>query len=187
VLCMASCGSRRDRPSVTTQTSYAEGSPAATALSLDLAHVFAGLVADVRTRQSGNAVDTYATAFHWRVMPEETKALLNAKIGYVGRIDGQLVLLASDGTSDVFSLTVPHTFKADEILAELRHIYTIDKRASETSDGQRFDIYGINDGGTAVGVLSISSGVVDAIAGTGTVAFASAERAKRQTAGFKIQ
>jgi hypothetical protein len=153
-------------------------------ISRELAHIFAGLVADVRLRQLGNAIDSYASAFHWRVMPDETKTLLNAKTGYVGKVNDQLVMLGSDGTNDIFSLSVRDHFNPNEVLGELRQVYTLDKRASETSDGQRFDIYAIRDHGRPVGLVTLSYGVVDAIAGTGTIAFVSMDRAKKEMPDF---
>jgi hypothetical protein len=118
-------------------------------------------------------------------MPEETKMLLNSKTGYVGKVNDQLVMLGSDGTNDIFSLSVRDHFNPDEVLGELRQIYILDKRASETSDGQRFDIYEIRDHGTLVGLVTLSCGVVDAIAGTGTIAFVTMDRAKKEMPDFK--
>ena len=154
-------------------------------IARELAHIFTGLVADMRLRQSGNAVEAYASAFHWRVMPEETKMLLNAKSGYVGKVNGQLVMLGSDGSNDIFSLSVRDHFNPDEVVSELRQVYTLDKRASETSDGQRFDVYAISDHGMPVGLVTRSCGIVDAIAGTGTIAFVTLDRTKKDMPDFK--
>jgi hypothetical protein len=182
---LASCEPHSVPPSATEMKPGQPAVQSAPSISRGLAHIFTGLVADVRLRQSGNAVDTYATAFHWRVMPDETKTLLNAKTGYVGKVDEQLVMLGSDGTNDIFSLSVRDHFQPDEVLDELRQVYTLDKRASETSDGQRFDIYAMSDHGAPVGLVTLTYGVVSAIAGTGTIAFVTMDRAKRELPGFQ--
>jgi hypothetical protein len=118
-------------------------------------------------------------------MPDETKVLMNAKIGYVGTVDGQLVMLGSDGTNDIFSLSVRDHFDPSEVLSELQQIYSLRELASDTSDGTRIDVYSIGDHGAAVGLVTLTYGVVSAIAGTGTISFVSSERAKREMPDFK--
>lgn len=151
-------------------------------ISVEMAHVVTGLIADIRLRPSVNAVDTFAAAFHWRKTPSETNALLNAKVGYAGKVAGQMVLLGGDGTNDIFAVSARDGFRADEAVAELRHVYRLKKLDSEESDGQRADSYSLIDGRTEVGLLTLTYGITEAIRGGGTIAFVATERARREIA-----
>ena len=54
---------------------------------------------------------------------------------------------------------------------------------SDTSMGQKMDVYRIFDGDRDIGFLYLSYGVAEAIRGTGAISYISAARAKREGIG----
>jgi hypothetical protein len=153
---------------------------APSSVSAEMAELLTSLVAGTRAQPSVNAVDAYAAAFHWHRMPPEMNALLNAKVGYAGVIEGHKLLLGSDGSNDIFSVSVREGFSPDEATAALRHVYVLKKQDSEDSDGQRFETYILVDRGTDVGMLTVTYGVAQQIRGVGTLSFASMERVRKE-------
>jgi hypothetical protein len=116
------------------QSQSTHGAKAPQSISADMADIVTGLIADSRLRPpSVNVVDTYAAAFHWRKIPPDTNTLLNAKVGYAGKVAGQTVLLLGDGTNDIFAVSLRDGFRADEAIAELRRVYQLKKQDSEES------------------------------------------------------
>jgi hypothetical protein len=107
----------------------------ARSISIYMTDLVIGLISDSRLHPSVNAVDTCAAAFHWRNTPPETNALLNAKVGYASKVDGQILLLGGDGTNDIFAVSARDGFRVDEAVAELRRVYQLKKQDSEESDG----------------------------------------------------
>jgi hypothetical protein len=71
-------------------------------ISDEIGFLLVGLIVDSLQRPTVNAIDTYATAFHWVKNAPEFNALVNAKTGYHGKISGQTVVLGGDGTNDIF-------------------------------------------------------------------------------------
>jgi Protein of unknown function (DUF4236) len=179
----ASCGSN-DNAAVIPKTAEQPKQAESSSISREVTDIFIGLVADIRTRQSGSSVDTYAVGSHWRIMPDDMKVLVKAKTGYVGKINGQLVMLGSDGTNDIFSLSIRDHFDPNEVLSELEQVYQLRKLASDTPDGTRMDVYSVRDHSVSVGMVTLYYGVVSAIAGTGTVAFVTSDRAKKEMPEF---
>jgi hypothetical protein len=148
-----------------------------------MADIVTGLIADSRLRPSSvSVVDIYAAAFHWRKIPPDTNTLLNAKVGYAGKMAGQTVLLLGDGTNDIFAVSVREGFRADEAIAELRRVYQLKKQHSEESDGGRDDSYILVDGRTEVGVLSVTYGIAEPIRGAGTIDFMGIARSRKEIA-----
>ncbi len=178
-LVLASCGSP-NAPLVTAAIPEPPVARGSLSISREIAHIFIGLVADIRVRRSGNSVDDYAFISHWRVMPEDMKIAINAKTGFVGKVKDQLVMLGSDGTNDIFSLSIRDHFQPEEVLSELAQVYKLEKKASDISDGTQMDVYAMSDHGASVGLLTITYGVVNAISGAGTIAFIAIDRAKRE-------
>jgi hypothetical protein len=130
-------------------------------------------------------VDTFAAGFHWRKTPSETNALLNAKVGYAGKIAGQTAIVGGDGTNDIFAIMLRDGFQPAEVIAELTQVYTLNKQDSEDSDGQRYDTYILVDHGNQLGLLTLTYGLADAIRGTGTIGFVAMDRAKKEIATHK--
>ena len=170
--------------SITAQTESQShrASKARPSISVEMADLLTGLIAGGRAQPDLNAVDTYAAAFHWRKTPPEMNKLLNAKVGYAGRVANQTVFLGSDGTNDIISVSARDGFQASEAVAELQRVYRLKKQDSEESDGQRFDTYILVDGRTEVGVLSLTYGIAEPIRGGGTIAFMAMERARQEIA-----
>ena len=140
-------------------------------ISVYMTDLMIGLISDSRLHPSVNAVDTYAAAFHWRKTPPETNSLLNAKVGYATKIDGQILLLGCDGTNEIFAVSVRDGFRVDEVVAELRRVYHLKKQESEESDGGEVDSYILVDGKTEVGLLTLTYGITEPIRGAGTIDF----------------
>jgi hypothetical protein len=154
-------------------------------ISQEVAHMFIGITSDARNRPNVNALDTFAVAYDWPKTPPNMNAMLNAKVGYVGKVDGQMVMAGSDGTNDILSISMRDQFAPDDILRELKDVYTLKSRASDTSDGQRIEIFTMFDGDKAVGLLTLSYGVASAIKGTGTLAYISIDRARKEMPDLK--
>jgi hypothetical protein len=155
----------------------------ARSISIYMTDLVIGLISDSRLHPSVNAVDTYAAAFHWRKTPPETNALLNAKVDYASKVDGQILLLGGDGTNDIFAVSARDGFRVDEAVAELRRVYQLKKQDSEESDGGRVDSYILVDSNnTEVGVLSLTYGIAEPIRGAGTIDFVAMDRARKEIA-----
>jgi hypothetical protein len=148
-------------------------------ISVEMTDLLIGLIAGSRAQPGVNAVDAYATAFHWRKTPPETNKLLNAKVGYAGKVANQIVFLGSDGTNDIISVSARNGFQAGEAVAELQRVYRLKKQDSEDSDGQRFDAYILVDGSTEVGVVMLTYGIAAPIQGGGTVSFMAMDRVRK--------
>jgi hypothetical protein len=139
-----------------------------------------GLVQDMNVHPERNAVDAFALGFQWRPTPPEMNALLNAKKGYFGKIEGKTVLLGSDGTNDIFSIAVRDGFEPREIIASLGQILKLDAAGIDTSMGQTIEMYKVSDENAPIGLLSLTFGAAESLRGTGTLGFISASRAKAQ-------
>jgi hypothetical protein len=165
-------------PSMVTKTRKATVSTEAT-------DTLIGIIADSRLHPDRNAVDIFATGFHWKKTPPEANALGNAKVGYAGKIRGQTALLGGDGTNDIFSIALGDGFQPAEVVAELNQVYSLNKQDTEDSDGQRYDTYIMVDHGNEVGLLTLTYGMADAIRGAGTISFIGMDRVRKELAGHK--
>lgn len=154
-------------------------------VSTEATDTLIGIIADSRARPNVNALDTFASGFHWKKTPPETNALLNAKVGYAGKILGQTALLGGDGTNDIFSIALGNGFRPDEVVVELNQIYSLNKQDTEDSDGQRHDTYILVDHGNQLGLLTLTYGLADAIRGSGSIGFIARDRFKREVAAHK--
>jgi hypothetical protein len=155
---------------------------ASTSISAQMADMVIGLIADSRRRPDRIAVDTYAAALHWRKTPPETNTLLNANVGYAGKVATQTLILLGDGTNDSFGVSIRDGFRVDEAIGELRHTYKLKKQDSEDSDGGRVDSYILVEGTTEVGVVSLTYGIAKSIRGAGTIDFISMDRLRTDLA-----
>ncbi len=153
--------------------------------STEATDTLVGIISDSRSRPNINALETFAAGFHWKETPPEMNALLNAKVGYAGKILGHTALLGGDGTNDIFSIALRDGFNSDEVVAELNQVYLLDKQDTEDSDGQRYDTYILIDHGNQLGLLTLTYGLADAIRGSGTIGFIAMDRAKREIAAHK--
>jgi hypothetical protein len=154
-------------------------------VSTEATDTLIGIIADSRLHPDRNAVDTFAVGFHWPKTPPEMNALLNAKVGYAGKILGHAVLLGGDGTNDVIAIALRDGFQPDEVVAELNQSFSLNKQDTEDSNGQRFDTYILVDHGTQLGLLMLTYGLADAIRGNGTIGFVAMERANKEIAAHK--
>jgi len=132
-------------------------------------------------RPAINAIDTYASAFHWTKNPPGASALFNSKVGYHGQIDGHKVVLAGDGTNDIMGVMIPQGFDPDRVVAAIRQAFTLKLADKESETGQESDTYYLSDHGETVGVLFVTYGVADADRGTGSVNFMSMKKAHEAT------
>jgi hypothetical protein len=145
--------------------------------------MYVGLVNDLRSRPKVNAVDTYAKAFGWEPLSAEMSAALNAKSGYAGTVAGQVVLLGSDGSNDIFAISVRDNFEAQTILRHMSQVVTLNKAASEESMGQVSEMYRIFDSDEDLGYLALTYGTAPTVRGTGTISYLSASRARAEGLG----
>lgn len=135
-----------------------------------------GLIAATLAHPDVNAVDTYAAAEHWTANPPEFNALINAKVGYHGKINGQKVVLSSDGTNDIFGLTINDGFEPQQVVAALRQAFTMKYEGPDDSAGERAEGYTLSDHGEQVGLVFVTYGAADAVKGVGTVGFMSSRK-----------
>ena len=149
---------------------------APTSVSAYMADIVIGLIVDSRRHPNSNAVDTYATKFHWRKTSPATNALLDANVGYAGKVATQTLVLLGDGTNDSFGVSIRDGFHADEAIGELRHNYKLKKLDSEESDGGKVDSYSLVDGTAEIGVVSLTYGLAKPIRGAGTIDFVAMAR-----------
>jgi hypothetical protein len=153
-------------------------------ISSAVADMFVGLVSEINLHPDRNVVELFAKGFGWKETSLEINAMLNAKRGFSGKVAGQILLLGSDGTNDIFSIAIGNNFDQKIFHGRLGETLTLKPVASDTSMGQRMDIYRIFDGPKYLGLLTVTYGVVEAVRGTGTVGFISAARAKREGIGY---
>jgi hypothetical protein len=147
-------------------------------ISDEIAFLLIGLIADSMQRPTVNVVDTYAAAFHWLRNPPEMNALMNAKVGYHGKINGQTVVLGGDGTNDIIAVAITQGFEPAHVVAAIRQAFTLTAGDTEESGGQRSDSYYVLDHGKSVGIMFLTYGVAEAIRGTGSIGFMSIKKAR---------
>jgi hypothetical protein len=165
-----------------TQSQLTDHTKPPRSISAYMTDLVIGLISDSRLHPSVNAVDTYAAAFHWRKTPPATNTLLNAKVGYASKIDGQILVLGGDGTNEIFAVSARDGFRVDEVVAELRRVYHLKKQESEESDGGEVDSYILVDGKAEVGLLTLTYGIAEPIRGAGTIDFMAMDRARKEIA-----
>ena len=105
---------------------------------------------------------------------------MNAKKGYIGKLEGIIVLLGSDGTNDIISLAVKEGFEQAILIEYLRKFVELKFVESNSSMGQQTDLYKIYDYAIPIGLLSITYGIAEPLRGSGTVGFISSRRAKAE-------
>jgi hypothetical protein len=180
LLCITACSQPVSPPSSSTPASSDTPSapPAKPTTSDEIGFLMNGLIADSRLRPDVNALDTYAAASHWNKNPPEINALLNAKVGYHGVINGQRVIIGGDGSNDIFALSITEGFDPARVQAALAQAFTLRGEGPDDEAGQRSEAYTLTDHGEQVGLVILTWGVADAIRGKGTVAFMSAKKVK---------
>lgn len=174
-------------PSATTPVLAHESVPVPSnhTVSAEAAATFAAILTAIQLNPERNAVDEYAKASKWKETPTEMNAMLNAKRGYFGKLSGHTILLGSDGTNDIFSIMVRDGFDDQAFINHLNGALTFKHGGSDTSMGQKIDIYRIFDGDRSIGIGTITYGVAGAIKGMGTVGFISNERTRKEGIGDK--
>jgi len=150
--------------------------------SNEAATVLIGLIAETHFRPDSNALESFAVFNNWRKTSAATNLMLNAKVGYTGKIGGQTAVIGGDGTNDIFAILLTKQFDAAKVVAELSGVYKLKKQDTEDSDGERFDTYILVDHGVQVGILTLTYGVAKAVQGAGTIAFMAKDRANRELA-----
>ncbi len=153
------------------------GGESSTSLRTALAMQYMGLLHAIHMHPERLAVQQFAEASSWKPVPESQLALLNAKVGYAGRLAGQTVLLGSDGTNDVFGMAVGKDFVAEEIAEAIGSYVQLRPFSSETKLGQKQQIWVLLEDGKPLGMLMIVSGVGEGIQGAGTVGYMAYDRA----------
>lgn len=147
------------------------------ALKTAVAMQYMGLLQAIQMHPEALAVQQFAEASSWKPVPEDQLALLNAKVGYSGKLAGQTVLLGSDGTNEVFALSVGKDFVADDIAEAIGSYVQLRPLSSEVTLGQKQQLWVLQEHGAPLGVLMIVSGVGDGIRGAGTVGYMAYDRA----------
>lgn len=165
-------------PTASSASNTAVGPSRGKTISDDVGFLFISIIAEITARPEVSAIDGYAVGNHWRRVPSVTAAMLNAKVAYAGKINGQVVMLGGDGTNDIFSVTIRDGFDPEPVKAMLRQVFTLKDEGSEVTVGQRFETYSLIDHSNNLGVVLISYGVAEAIRGTGTVGYMSARKVK---------
>jgi hypothetical protein len=155
-------------------------------ISSAVADVFAGLVTEANLHTERNAVEVFAKGLSWIEVPKDLNAMLNAKRAFAGKLANQTVLIGSDGSNDIFAIAVTKSFNPEEFQSRLKGVVVLLPVASNMSMGHKFDVYRLLDGAKDLGFLSINYGVAEAVRGTGTVAYISSARAKREGLAFHI-
>ena len=160
--------------------SAAKSPKQAESISAEASDMFLGLVQEINHRPERNAVEVNGKGLGWKETTKEMNAMLNAKRGFVGKLAGQVVFLGSDGTNDIFSIAVEKNFDSVAIHDRIKNVVNMKVVGSNTSMGQKTDMYRIFDGTKDLGLLSMTYGVAEAIRGTGTIGYISSARAKRE-------
>jgi hypothetical protein len=145
-------------------------------ISEDIAFLLTSLIVDAMQRPDVNVIDSYAAAAHWEKNPPEINALLNARMGYHGKISGQKVVLGGDGTNDVIAAMINQGFEPERVVAAVRQAFTLKVGDTEDSAGQRSVSYYVLDSNKPIGVVLLTYGVATAIRGTGSVVFLSMKK-----------
>jgi hypothetical protein len=159
------------------------GETESSALTAAVVETFLGLLVDSDLHPDRNAVDVYAAALKWSPLSREMATLLNAERGYSGTLAGTTVTLGSDGTNDIWALSVGTGFEPVHIVEAMGRTLTLERVGSDRSLGQATEIYRAKDGTNLLGLVVLTYGADESVAGTGTVAFMSAARAAQEGIG----
>ncbi len=128
-------------------------------------------------------IDHIGRGSGWTKLSDEVAAMSNAKVAYVGRISDLIVMVAGDGSSDSFSITIESGFDNQSFLDLIDDAYDRRSWGEEKALGQELKIYRLIDHGTELGLLAITTSVISSEKGRATISFVSVDGARRAGIG----
>ena len=142
-----------------------------------LVEILCGLLNQIDTFPERYAVKEFAEGLGWTRLSAAEARLQDAKDGYVGTYDDYVVALGSDGTNDVFSLSVSE-FDREEFERLLAEVHVLLKPwANDEQIGTATEFFHIHHKQDKLGVLTITTSTSSTTDNLCTVGFISARKA----------